>query len=133
MCPVRTYADDETRYCKECAEPCMTCYGATNKECLSCDFEEGFNNVARGTCGAVVCGEGNYRSISFETREITCLPCDSTCSACDNKGADKCIGCQKGYVSHSSSVENRVKCEDCPAGFFRDLNSECKGTYISLL
>jgi len=133
MCPVRTYPDDETRYCKECAKPCVTCYGATNKECLSCDFEEGFSNVARGTCGTIICGEGTYRSISFETREITCLPCDSACSSCDSKDADKCIECQKGYISYSSSVENRVKCKDCPAGFFRDLNSECKGTCISLL
>jgi len=132
-CPAGTYPDDETHYCKECAEACLTCYGASNKECLSCNFEQGFSNVTKGTCGILLCGEGTYKNISFATREITCVPCDTACSACDSKGTEECIECQKGYISYSSSVENRVKCEDCPVGFFRNSNSGCKGTCISLL
>jgi len=132
-CPAGTYPDDETHYCKKCAKACSTCYGAMNKECLSCNFEEGFSNVTEGTCGIIVCGEGTYKNISFETKETTCLPCDTACLACDSKGTDKCIECEEGYVSYSSSVENRVKCDDCPVGFFRSLNSKCKGTSISLL
>ena len=133
MCPARTYPDDEMPYCKECAKACFTCYGATNKECLSCNFEEGFSNIAKGTCGTVVCREGTYRTINFETKEITCLPCDAGCSGCDSKGTEKCIECQKGYISYRSSVENRVECRDCPVGFFRNLNSKCEGTCINLL
>jgi len=131
-CSVGTYPDDEMRYCKECAKACLTCYGATNKECLSCNFEEGFSNDTKGICGAVVCGEGVYKSISFKTKEVTCLPCDGACSACDSKGTDKCIECQKGYITYPSSVKNRVECRECPIGFFRNLNSECEGSCINL-
>jgi len=131
-CPAGTYPDDETRYCKECAKACLTCYGAMNKECLTCNFEEGFSSITKGTCGMIVCGEGTYKNISFERKEITCLPCDTACLACDSKGTDRCIECQEGYVSHSSSVENRVRCDDCPVGFFKNLNSKCKGTSITL-
>jgi len=133
MCPAGTYPDDETRYCRECAKACLTCYGGTNKECLTCNFAEGFSNDTKGICGAVICGEGIYRNINIEKREVTCLPCDVACSICDSKGADKCIKCQKGYITYPSSTKNRVQCRDCPIGFFRNLNFECEGTRINLL
>jgi len=132
-CSAGTYPDDETRYCKECAKACLTCYGPTNKECLSCNFEQGYSNDTKGNCGRIICGEGNYRSINLEAKEVTCLPCDSACSACDSKGADKCIGCQKGYITYPSSVKNRVECRDCPVGFFRNVNLECEGNCTNLL
>jgi len=132
-CPAGTYPDDETRYCKKCAKACSTCYGPMSKECLTCNFEEGFGKVTEGTCEGIVCGEGTYKSISFETKRITCLLCNTACLDCDTEGTDRCIECEEGYVSYSSSVENRVRCDDCPVGFFKNLNSECKGTSISLL
>jgi len=128
-----TYPDDQAHYCKKCAEACLTCYGPSNKECLSCNFEQGFSSDTRGICGTVICGEKFYRSINIATKEVTCLPCDAACSGCDSKGKDKCIKCQKGYISYPSSAKNRVECRECPIGFFKNSNFECEGTYINLL
>lgn len=106
----------------------MTCYGGTSKDCVSCNIEEGFSNDTKGLCATILCGDGTYKYIDLSSREITCLPCDPACAACDRAGADECIECAKGYISYASSMRHRVECRDCPKGFARNANAVCEGS-----
>lgn len=110
-CPVGTIADDETKTCKDCASPCLTCVDSQNK-CTSCEVET--MELINGEC-KYPCNENEVRTTSGD-----CIPCDlNNCLTCHPDRSD-CIVCSEGYVKLDGQC-----IEVCPDGSRKTETNNC--------
>ena len=133
-CPEGTYADEDTRECLPCARACNTCYGPTSKECIECNYKEGYGRSSgiTGECYLITCSDGMYLDINEEERLAICLPCNETCATCSGGGAYDCIKCADGYVKTIQS-DGKTLCSTCPEGFVMTSRGKCKGEFLFYL
>lgn len=77
-CPIGTYADTLTQYCKSCSPNCLAC--VAYEACIQCHNETVLYN---GKC-LDFCPSGYYQTFgySYDTRTSTnlCKPCLSPCN-----------------------------------------------------
>jgi len=96
---------------KLCNPYCLTCYGASNSNCLSCTFSYYLQgNVCLPTCDnslytlpakklcVSVCPEGYYSFINSTNQEKTCLACQSGCVLCSGPGICQAWSDTSAYV-----------------------------------
>lgn len=69
---------------------CLTCYGATSSNCLSCHSEK---YLKTDTSECVTKCPSNYYY-----KGDKCYPCDPSCATCDNPTKTSCLTCHSGYL-----------------------------------
>ena len=80
-CPSATF--ESVSVCWPCSEGCSSCDHA---KCTTCF--DGLTLQSDGTC---TCHQHEYKMV--EDREVTCVPCDTTCLTCRGSGPANCSTC----------------------------------------
>ena len=101
-CPNRTYPEPSSRTCASCDSSCLLCIGPRAKDCLTCDFANGYGKSG-DECHLVVCPEGTYVKKNYTAQKLDCEACDPSCATCDD-GSIACIDCTLGRVSSPSGT-----------------------------
>jgi len=132
-CPPGTYADFDARACNKCAFECLTCYGETNKECIICNFINGYDRGNGGiteACLMLLCQDGNYLLRDYELQKSYCMQCDPTCKTCNGEGPYKCTECKKNLKPVRSPYGNGTLCKSCEQlheGYYTGSDGSCVG------
>jgi len=121
MCSEGRYSDNETMECKECDESCLTCYGPTYKQCITCKHSDGYimPKATDSICYLVQCIDSTY--VSIKDSQVNCEECNDTCKSCNNDNT--CIECKENLINLKNT------CEECPLGY--NFDRICKGTRLT--
>ena len=131
-CPQGEYPDQMHKKCKGCSIACLSCYGGTDRDCLECNFKEGYIRASiYDNCEKISCGIGTYLNINTELKKVECLPCNETCKTCSGGMSTDCTTCISGLALLPSSVRGKYECQKCPTGFEIVSDSMCGGNIIN--
>jgi hypothetical protein len=113
--------------CEKCAKACLSCYGPTNSECLTCNYPRNYSRVSPDSrvCQLVECSEGTYLELIEETKFIHCVFCHESCQSC--KSYNKCLECKKGYIRPEKPSVNNSWCITCSEGYIILSSGKCQG------
>jgi len=131
FCPIRTYADFDMQECQPCYFACLTCSGPRNKDCIKCDFENGFGRPigSSGECLLLLCTDGNFLKIDPVLQKASCQKCHKSCKTCGNSERSGCITCNEGLVPYTTNSISFVECKGCgevSQGYKLNLMNKCE-------
>lgn len=123
-CSGNTYPNSNTMACEGCGVACLTCYGATSKHCLECNYKIGYSMAEESSraCYLKECLYGSY--LSLDDTGLYCLQCNFPCKICTSDG--RCVECQEDFFSFLLEG-NYVSCEKCPSGYSPTSEGTCEG------
>ena len=129
-CPDGNYADENIKECLSCNRACNNCYGPSSKECIDCNYIDGYGKASGkvGECYLITCSDGMYLNIDEIEKLAVCLPCNNTCASCSGGGGYDCIKCADGYIKIIQS-NGKTLCTTCPEGFVMTSKGKCKGNF----
>eukprot|EP00118_Oscarella_pearsei_P010703 m.67205 g.67205 ORF g.67205 m.67205 type:complete len:3953 (+) comp35439_c0_seq1:534-12392(+) len=110
-------ADSINETCLECHPKCLTCFGTSNRQCLSC----GNGRFFQGSHCVDQCGPGYF------VQGNACIACNSTCNGCTGRGHNQCTSC----ADPLALLRDGTCVSTCGAGYFQDgrnctvCNSNC--------
>lgn len=113
-CPDGYFSNFITGLCEICHSSCLTCFGATSKDCTSCYKGYFLMTVAPDFSCVQACPASFWVDIS----SYTCKPCDSSCFSCDGSSSSDCLSCMNGRY-----ILSGVCYETCPYATFGDSSS----------
>jgi len=83
----------EGNICIDCDQTCLTCNGSSSNNCLSCTDSFNFtNNIC--VADAIPCLVNQY----WDTFNLTCVDCDTSCKVCDGPLDINCLVCQVDLI-----------------------------------
>jgi hypothetical protein len=114
-CPNGTYAEDVGRLCAPCASACLTCTGPSSRDCLICNFAQGYatSSGARGECGLLICAELTFLRRDAVAQNASCERCDLACRTCTDVGPEGCTTCRQGHAQVVVPGTHRLRCMTC--------------------
>lgn len=152
-CPERFYGDSVDNFCKPCNIMCEKCFGPQSNQCLSCPIGTYlYNNSCVSACPSNWFHDIEQRiclincSIAYKYNnysDYTCGICDNNCETCIGPMINQCLSCNhsqnliffdfyclRNCTDSNQSLfilNNNVSClNECPDGFFSNLNSSLK-------
>ena len=107
-CHSNTYAHIVSKTCKPCSSSCLTCFGALDTQCDSCQT----SFFLLSTSCLLECvifsffiqKPDNYYKEDSGLNANTCQPCPAGCLTCQNIGVSvDCLSCSNGYYLNTLS------------------------------
>lgn len=103
--------------CKPCVLQCLTCYGGTDTQCYTCNFDLIVKKSGSYCKPACWSGWGDIQDSQY------CVACNVRCVSCFNT-ANNCTSCKTtgtnaGYMIITNVTTNTGNCYGvCPSGYF---------------
>ena len=105
--PLYYYDNLVSDICPPCSYTCLTCFGPSNSNCLSCNFTDIRYDDGNNSCP---CNPGWY-----DNGGSTCVKCDITCVTCYGGAGNNCITCPD--TTTTFRIVSGTSCP-CMAGYY---------------
>ncbi|EWS76002.1 zinc finger lsd1 subclass family protein (macronuclear) [Tetrahymena thermophila SB210] len=119
LCQVNNKQFEKEDMCLDCDATCLTCSGASETECITCDGQYLMHQDKK----CKICDTSN----GFYIQDKNCIACSDGCQTCDKDGCKKCIGNFKlkegvctecklsdGYfIQDSNCIKCHSSCKEC--------------------
>ena len=125
-CPAGYYGAVITNFtykiCTPCNQACLTCYGGTDTQCYTCNFDMMLYKSGSWCKSACAVGWGYILDSQY------CTHCNPRCVSCFNNG-NNCTTCRTtgsnaGFQIITDFVANTGPCYGiCPNGYFANLTT----------
>ena len=116
-CPSNCF--EETNICKECHESCLTCSGAFDNNCLTCNTADPLKGKflpSQSMCLALC------PSYTYEENN-SCKKCNDSCSTCFGQEKNNCLTCNSSSPVYGKfNFKDNTCISTCPSGTYEEYN-----------